>query len=51
MLAGQYFASPVPPEVDRALHARAWMILEIELNDIQKMTDKKIMGLLPENVS
>jgi hypothetical protein len=51
-LPGVFYAKPVPPEIKKAIHARAWILsLKDDLKDIQAMTDEEIMETLPEVVS
>ena len=49
-----FYAKPVPPETNKAIHARAWILSMIErdkLTNIDKATEAEIISNLPLTVS
>ena len=53
-MPGIVYAKPVPPEVNKALHARAWILSLIEQNDLTKIDTAKeaeLIANLPSVVS
>jgi hypothetical protein len=53
-MPGVFYAKPVPPETQKALHGRAWICSIIEreeLNNINAAREKQILAELPESVS
>jgi hypothetical protein len=50
-LKGYFYAKPVPPEINKALQARAWIIGCIERNELNEISDIEIEALLPSHLS
>ena len=50
-LPGVWYAQPVHPNLNKALHARAWMLGIGEVEDLEKTSDKDLTELLPVSVS
>ena len=53
-LAGIFYAKPVPPEVKKAFHARAWILSLVERDELNSMTigkEAEIIANFPTMVS
>ncbi|MDI6788003.1 MAG: hypothetical protein QME51_06500, partial [Planctomycetota bacterium] len=53
-LPGIFYAKPVPPEVTKALHGRAWILSMVERTDLNNLTidkETEIIANLPDFVS
>lgn len=53
-MRGVWYAKPVPPETQKALHGRAWILSMIEREDLSKIDDKiekQLIKNLPKYVS
>ncbi len=50
-IPGVFYAKPVPPECDKALQARAWILSMIGREEIGKVNEAEILANLPNCVS
>ena len=50
-LPGVWYAQPVHPSINKALHARAWILGIDEAEKLPKIKDAKLIAMLPKVVS
>ena len=50
-LPGVWYAQPINPEIQKALHARAWMLGIGEHDELKKKSDRELIACLPVEVS